>query len=212
MSYILPVTALNTILKISFTLRGRDAQGRGWVNVETSSRSEMSKPPKKDSVPALGGRVQNKETPAQEGIDKFVESVQVTVSETSDFVSGFALGALGQLVMPFVTEPVPYIPAEGVKSDKSKVASLPRLLRLLPRPRDILRSFASSQQCVALVARCQSFRWRVTGSPRCRLAVSGPQEEKASCDQRGGRSTEQAAVSRSELARFRLVLLYACSV
>ena len=88
--------------------------------------------------------MQNKETPAQEGIDKFVESVQVTVSETSDFVSGFALGALGQLVMPFVTEPVPYIPAEGVKSDKSKVASLPRLLRLLPRPREILLSFASS--------------------------------------------------------------------
>lgn len=98
----------------------------------------MSKPPKKGSMPALGGRVQNKETPAQEGIDKFVESLQVTVSETSDYVSGFALGALGQLVMPFVTEPVPYIPAEGVKNDKGKVASLPRLLRLLPRPRDLL--------------------------------------------------------------------------
>jgi len=43
------------------------------------------------------------------------------VSETSDFVSAFALGALGQLVMPFVEEPVPYIPAEGVKNDAGKV-------------------------------------------------------------------------------------------
>jgi hypothetical protein len=113
----------------------------------------MSKPPKKDSVPALGGWVQNKETPAQGGIDKFVESVQVKVSETSDFVSGFALGALGQLVMPFVTEPVPYIPAEGVKNDKGKVASLPRLLRLLPRPHDILL-------CIRLFSAVRSLsRW-----------------------------------------------------
>ena len=48
--------------------------------------------------------------------------VQVTVSETSDFVSAFALGALGQIVMPFVEEPTPYIPAEGVKNDTGKVA------------------------------------------------------------------------------------------
>ena len=45
----------------------------------------------------------------------------MTVSETSDFVSAFTLGALGQLVMPFVEEPVPYIPAEGVKNDAGKV-------------------------------------------------------------------------------------------
>jgi hypothetical protein len=98
----------------------------------------MSKSPQAKKPPALGGRAQNQETPAQEGMDKFVEDVQVTVSEYSDFISGFALGAMGQLVMPFVTEPVPYIPAEGVKNDKGKVASLPRLLRLLPCPRDIL--------------------------------------------------------------------------
>ena len=40
----------------------------------------------------------------------------------TEFASAYALGALGQIFMPFVEEPTPYIPAEGIKTDKGKSA------------------------------------------------------------------------------------------
>ena len=73
--------------------------------------------------PKLADPVENQESAGiGYGVDELLGDVQVSVSETVEFTSAFTLGALGQILMPFVEEPTPYIPAEGVKTDKGKVS------------------------------------------------------------------------------------------
>lgn len=43
------------------------------------------------------------------------------LEQGAEFASAYALGALGQILMPFVEEPKPYIPAQAVTADKGKV-------------------------------------------------------------------------------------------